>query len=159
MTTQVKDGQFQDGNGKVYRLRISSKTAEDLKAIGLDAGLLVTDRAGELVQALSGDLSKVVEAVVIVLEAEATIRLDPESFARAMYGPQIAAAAKALLEAMADFYGPGKAPAIKAMVTKAWEAEEDAGKKLVQKVEAVDVGPQVDKYLEEAFSGIPKNFG
>ncbi len=167
MTTQteLKDNQFRDGDGQgnVWTLRVSELTSRGLKGLGADPGLLVTERAGELAQALMSDPSLACSCVYLVLENDPLEDPPPpEEFAAGMYGDDISWATKALMEAMADFYGRGKAPALKAMIKKAWAAEEAAAARMIEMIDTLDVEAkvvaEVDRALEQ-FSKPRRNSG
>ena len=76
-----------------------------------------------------------------------------------MYGEQISDASRALVGAMADFYGPGTAPALRAMIGKVWEAEAAAAERMQDLIAETDARRAAREEVEKAFSTRRKSFG
>lgn len=146
-TETTPSNTFTDRKKRDWTVAVSFRAAERLRdELGLDVFTLLSDKKNELLATLSTDLSKVVGAIAICCESQMHSRsVSPEDFAEGLFGDELEAATRALLEGIVDFYGPGKAPALRTMIEKVFAVQVKTAEKAAQLLN----GDELDAAIEE----------
>jgi hypothetical protein len=110
---------FTDGKGRDWRLELDVSMLPRLRtdaSFELGEAAAAGDRFGEL---LFGRPETVARVLWVLVEADAVaVGVTPEHFAAGLNGPALGRAAAAFMEAVLDFFHPGRAEPMKARLPR-----------------------------------------
>lgn len=111
--------EFKDANGKAWLVRLDAPTIADVRR---DCGVDLAELEGKVAGQLESDPVLLVNVLYVVCREQANqAGINDRQFGTALVGDPIGAAAKALIDAITDFFPIGKRTLLRSLVDKQGE--------------------------------------